>query len=90
MPSTGKYPCPTCGSLCAAHDFEDMLWRHLNVFQHSCFLTAKVPRVKCVPITASIGRMCGFTLLLEEELIELVWERPVPAVARHIGNNKCI
>ncbi|MFR9014342.1 MAG: transposase family protein [Desulfovibrio piger] len=91
MRSTGKYPCPTCGSLCAAHDFKDMLWRHLNVFQHSCFLRARVPRVKCVPSTALIGRMCGFTLLFEEEIIALAWEISVPAIARHIGvTNKCI
>jgi len=27
-----KFPCSTCGVMCAAHDFEDMSWRHLNFF----------------------------------------------------------
>ncbi|MEF3169454.1 MAG: transposase family protein [Deltaproteobacteria bacterium] len=24
-----------------------MTWRHLNFFQHHCYITAKVPRVRC-------------------------------------------
>ena len=39
------YPCPVCGALCKAHDFQEMSWRHLNFFQHLCILTANVPRV---------------------------------------------
>ena len=41
------YPCPTCGRNCKAHDFEEFTWRHLNFFQHHCYLTARVPRVTC-------------------------------------------
>lgn len=42
-----QYSCPECNALCKAHDFLDMIWRHLNFFQHLCFLTASVPRVEC-------------------------------------------
>ncbi len=42
-----KYPCPVCGKPCSVHDFKDMTWRHLNFFQHHCYITAKVPRVNC-------------------------------------------
>ena len=27
-----KYPCPTCGAMCAAHDFEDMSWAKQKFF----------------------------------------------------------
>ncbi|MEF3167976.1 MAG: transposase family protein, partial [Deltaproteobacteria bacterium] len=32
------YPCPVCGSLCKAHDFKELTWRHLNFFQHHCYI----------------------------------------------------
>ena len=41
------FPCPTCGTLCKAHDFAEFTWRHLNFFQHHCYVTAKVPRTDC-------------------------------------------
>lgn len=41
------YPCPECGEACPAHDFADKTWRHLNFFQHHCYLHARVPRTKC-------------------------------------------
>ncbi len=41
------YPCPECGKACPAHDFADKTWRHLNFFQHHCYLHARVPRTKC-------------------------------------------
>ncbi len=42
-----KYACPECGQLCKAHDFQEKTWRHLNFFQHHCYIHASVPRVKC-------------------------------------------
>ena len=38
------FPCPVCGNACKAHDFAEFTWRHLNFFQHHCYITAKVPR----------------------------------------------
>lgn len=86
-----KYPCRHCGTLCAAHDFEDTKWRHLNFFQHYCYITARVPRVKCpehgihkaaVPWARSGS---GFTLLFEQVVMTLAREMPVNAVARFVG-----
>ena len=85
------YPCPVCGALCKAHDFQEMSWRHLNFFQHLCILTANVPRVSCpehgihrasVP-WARQGR--GFSLLFEQVVMSLAREMPVNAVARYEG-----
>ena len=42
-----KYACPVCGCSCSAHDFTEKRWRHLNFFQHHCYIQASVPRVKC-------------------------------------------
>ena len=41
------YPCPGCGSACKAHDFREFTWRHLNFFQHHCYLMARLPRLSC-------------------------------------------
>ena len=84
------YPCPECGSLCKAHDFKEFTWRHLNFFQHHCYLTANVPRIKCpkhgvkrvdVPWARKGSQ---FTLLFEQAALALVKEMPVSAAARII------
>lgn len=41
------FPCPECGKMCKAHYYKDLTWRHLNFFQHHCYLTAPVPRTNC-------------------------------------------
>ncbi|KHK00170.1 Mobile element protein [Desulfovibrio sp. TomC] len=33
--------------MCKPHDYQEFTWRHLNFFQHYCYLTARVPRVDC-------------------------------------------
>jgi hypothetical protein len=41
------FPYPDCARPCKAHDFAEFTWRHLNFFQHHCYITAKVPRTAC-------------------------------------------
>ena len=88
-----KYPCPTCGAMCAAHDFEEMTWRHLNFFQHHCYISARVPRVKCKEhgihrATVPWSRPgSGFTLLFEQVVMSLAREMSVSAVAHFVGVN---
>jgi len=86
-----KYPCPVCGTLCQAHDFKEFTWRHLNFFQHRCYITAAVPRVRCpehgvkrikVPWARKGSK---FTLLFEQVAMTMVKEMPVLAAARIIG-----
>lgn len=85
-----KYPCPECGALCKAHDFKEQTWRHLNFFQHHCYLTAPVPRTKCSKhgvrrVTVPWARKGSqFTLLFEQAAMTLVREMPVLAAARII------
>lgn len=82
------FPCPECGEPCKAHDFKEMTWRHLNFFQHHCYVTASVPRTNCpdhgikriqVPWAREGSR---FTLLFEHAALALVREMPVRAAAR--------
>lgn len=82
-----RYPCPVCGELCHAHDFKEMTWRHLNFFQHHCYITAAVPRVRCrehgvkqieVPWARKGSK---FTLLFEQAAMLLVREMPVLTTA---------
>jgi hypothetical protein len=54
------FPCPVCGKPCKAHDFAEFTWRHLNFFQHHCYITAKIPRTDCgehgvLRMTAPLG-----------------------------------
>jgi len=85
-----RFPCPTCGEKCKAHDFKEFTWRHLNFFQHHCYLTADVPRIKCeehgvrrvnVPWAREGSQ---FTLLFEQVAMLLVREMPVAAAAKII------
>lgn len=82
------YPCPTCGASCPAHNFQAKRWRHLNFFQHHCYITASVPRVKCPEhgvrhVEVPWARKgSAFTLLFEQAALALVREMPVLAAAR--------
>ena len=85
-----KYACPACGKACSAHDFQDKTWRHLNFFQHHCYVHAYVPRVKCPEhgvrqVEVPWARKgSAFTLLFEQAALTLVREMPVNAAARII------
>ena len=86
-----QFPCPDCAKPRKAHDFAAFTWRHLNFFQHHCYITAKVPRTDCpdhgvkriqVPWAREGSR---FTLLFEQAAVILAREMPVLAAARIIG-----
>ncbi len=85
------FPCPTCGKTCPAHDFKALRWRHLNVFQHHCLLTAKVPRIPCPAhgvkriVVPGARKDSHVTLLFEQVVMSLVREMPVAAAARAVG-----
>ena len=70
-----------------AYDTIQKRWRHLNFFEHECYLHARVPRVRLpdgkvkVIKTPWEGLSNGFTLLFEALLIELLRSMPVRRVA---------
>ena len=69
------------------HDTKDKIWRHLNFFEHECYLHARVPRVKLpngkikLISTPWEGLSNGFTLLFEALLMQLCQAMPVNRVA---------
>jgi len=82
------FPCPECGQACPAHDYKELTWRHLNFFQHHCFLHARTPRTRCPDhgvkrINVPWARKgSDFTLLFEQAAMALMREMPVLAAAR--------
>jgi len=86
-----KFDCPVCGQASPAHDFREKVWRHLNFFQHHCYVHASVPRIRCPKhgvkqISVPWARKgSAFTLLFEQAALTLIREMPVNAVARIVG-----
>lgn len=79
------------GAACKAYDTVNKTWRHLNFFQHECYLHARVPRIKredgCVRLISPpwSGVVSGFTLLFEALLIQLCKSMPVHNVSQLTG-----
>jgi transposase len=85
--------CPQDGGMAFCYDHTEVLtWRHLNVFQHRCEITCRLPRAKC--------RQCGhlfrvrppweglstrFTKEFEAFALLLMREMPVSKVGELVG-----
>ncbi|GAB5097605.1 hypothetical protein YK56LOC_33210 [Caballeronia sp. HLA56] len=66
------------------HDTQIKRLRHLNFFQHECFLEVRVPRVRLVE-PDWVGQLSGFTLLFEALVLMLAQQMPFAAVARAVN-----
>lgn len=80
------------GSDQKVHDTVDRTWQHLNFFQHTCYLHARVPRVitkdeKVVNVQVPWARSgSGFTLLFEAfSMLLIESEMPVSKAADVMG-----
>lgn len=79
------------GDTVTAYDTEDKTWRHLNFFEHKCYLHCRVPRI---PMSDGKYRMVnvpwarpgsGFTMLFEAFTMKLIEsEMPVSAVSKRV------
>lgn len=77
------------GEQVTAYDTEEKEWRHMNFFEHKCYLHCRVPRI---PMSDGKVRMVqvpwarpesGFTLLFEAYTMKLIEsEMPVSSVAK--------
>ena len=69
------------------HDTQEKEWRHLNFFEHECYLRARVPRVTLPDGSIRLiqppwsGLQNGFTLLFEALILQLAKHMPVHQVA---------
>lgn len=68
-------------------------WRHLNFFQHECYLHARVPRLD---ITEKVKRLMdppwsglgnGFTMLFEALVLQLASHMPIHTVGQIVGES---
>ena len=80
------------GVLCDVHDTKEKTWRHLNFFQHKCYIHCQVPRIKTsngkvllVDVPWS-RKESGFTLLFEGYALKLIEnEMPINKVGEVLG-----
>lgn len=85
------FPMPGHSGLHKAYDTTEKVWRHLNFFQHECFLHCRTPRVKMDSGQVLLvdppwaGKSQGFTLLFEALLMQLLTAMPVAEVGRIVG-----
>jgi len=81
---TGEHP---------VHDTQTKRYRHLNFFEHECFLEVRVPRVKLPDGAVRLieppwaGKLSGFTQLFEALVLALCREMPFAAVGRLVGES---
>lgn len=73
------------------HDTKAKRYRHLNFFQHECFLEVRVPRVRLPDGSVRLvepawtGQLEGFTLLFEALVLMLCQSLPFAIVARMVN-----
>ncbi len=83
-----RFACEGAEDRHPVHDTQIKRYRHLNFFQHECFLEVRVPRVKLPDGRVVLvsppwaGKLSGFTLLFEALVIAMCREMPFAAVAR--------
>ena len=86
-----RFPVAGEAGVHPVHDTEVKRLRHLNFFQHECFLEVRTPRVK-LPDGKVIqvepgwfGKLSGFTLLFEALVLTMTRQMTFAAVARLVG-----
>ena len=83
-----KFPAPGAEGVHPVHDTQTKRLRHLNFFQHECFLEVRTPRVKLsdgrvVLIQPDwVGKLSGFTLLFEALVLAMAQHMTFAAVAQ--------
>lgn len=76
------------------HDTVSKRYRHLNFFQHECFLEVRVPRVKLPDGSVRqveppwAGKLAGFTLLFEALVLMLCQQMTFAGAARLVGESR--
>lgn len=88
-----RFACPGAEGVHPVHDTVIKRYRHLNFFQHECFLEVRTPRVKlpdgrvALVEPAWAGRLSGFTLLFEALVLMLCQQMTFAATARLVGES---
>ena len=75
-----RFPAAGAAGLHPVHDTQTKRLRHLNFFQHECFLEVRTLRVKMPH-----GKLGGFTLLFEALVLAMAQQMTFAAVAKLAG-----
>jgi transposase len=87
------FPCPGCDAPVKAYDTKEHVWRHLNFFEHKCYLHADFPRVECKDCGVKLADApwarfgSGFTLLFEAFVMKMCQHMDVSSAARLVGEH---
>lgn len=88
-----QFPDDT-GNMCDVHDTVQKTWRHLNFFEHACFLHCRVPRINTKDGKVKLVEVpwarpgSGFTLLFEAYVMALIEsEMPINKIGQLINEN---
>jgi transposase len=87
--------CPKDGGVVSCYDHtEELSWRHLNVFQHRCEITCRLPRGKCRQCAHVFrvrppweGLSTHFTKEFEAFALVLMREMPMKKVSEIMGES---
>lgn len=88
-----RFPAPGVEGAHPVHDTQTKRLRHLNFFQHECFLEVRTPRLKLpdgrvVQIEPDwFGKLSGFTLLFEALVLAMAQQMTFSAVARLVNES---
>ena len=88
-----RFPYEGTEGLHPVHDTQAKRYRHLNFFQHECYLEVRTPRLKLPDGRVVLiepgwaGKLSGFTLLFEALILAMCRQMPFAAVARLVGES---
>ena len=86
-----RFATPGVAGVHPVHDTQIKRLRHLNFFQHECFLEVRTPRVKLPDGRVILiepewfGKLAGFTLLFEALVLAMSQQMTFAAVAKLVG-----
>jgi transposase len=86
-----RFAAPGVAGEHPVHDTKIKRLRHLNFFQHECFLEVRTPRVKLPDGRVLLiepdwfGKLPGFTLLFEALVIAMAEAMPFATIAKLVG-----
>lgn len=88
-----RFPHPEVEGTHPAYDTTTKRYRHLNFFQHECYLDVRVPRVELPDGSVRMvepswsGKLAGFTLLFEALVLMLCQQMTFAACARLVNES---
>ena len=88
-----RFPAGGATGVHPVHDTQVKRLRHLNFFQHECFLEVRTPRVKLPDGKVVLvepgwfGKLAGFTLLFEALVLAMAQQMTFSAVAKLVGES---